>query len=157
MEEKISSIYQKIANTLNEAIPEEWDKVIMYAELAEDASEVFFSYYPAGSNESVYSLDIPDLFDISEDECDKLSDRLTNELYELWYEFKNNEKELWTNLTFILESTGEFKIDYDYTDLSEASPRKQHIIWDYKYLGIIPKAEKDKQIIDEYIKNSESK
>ena len=29
---------------------------------------------------------------------------------------------------FILESNGKFKIDYDYTDLSEASPREQHIM-----------------------------
>jgi len=69
----------------------------------------------------------------------------------------NNEQEPWTNITFILESNGKFKIDYDYTDLSEASPREQHIIWKYKYLGIMPKNEYGKKVIEEYIRNTESK
>ncbi len=156
MEEKLNQIYIKIAKSLNEAIPEEWDKVYMYGEISEDAQKTFFNYYPAGSNESVYSLDIPDLFDISEDENDDLRYQLLNILEELWQEFKNNGQEVWTNLTFILESTGKFKIDYDYTDLSEASPSENHLIWDYKYLGIMPEDEDDKQIVEEYIKSVEN-
>lgn len=152
MEEKINSLYNKIANNLNETIPEEWDKVYMYAEINEDMQRTFFNYYPKGSNESVYSLDIPEMFEVSEEEQDQLRYQLSDFLTELWQEFKNSKQDAWTNLTFILESTGKFKIDYDYTDLSEASPRKQHIIWDYKYLGIMPKNDKDKKIIEEYLK-----
>ncbi|HEX9061245.1 MAG TPA: antitoxin YezG family protein [Clostridia bacterium] len=148
----IEKVYQKIANTLNETIPEEWDRVYMYGEISEGAREAFFNYYPKESKVSVYSHDIPELFEISEDEYDKLLYELLDNVKELWQEFKNSGEEVWTNLTFILESTGKFKIDYDYTDLSEASPRKQHIIWKYKYLGIIPKDENDKKIIDEYLK-----
>ncbi|HEX9061575.1 MAG TPA: immunity protein YezG family protein [Clostridia bacterium] len=153
MGEKINSLYNKIANNLNETIPEEWDKIYMYAEINEDMQRTFFNYYPKGSNESVYSLDIPEVFEVSEEEQDQLRYQLSDYLTELWQEFKDSEKEVWTNLTFILESTGKFKIDYDYTDLSEASPRKQHIIWDYKYLGIIPQNDKDKKIIEEYLKS----
>lgn len=51
--------------------------------------------------------------------------QLLDNFAELWNEFKNNGQEQWTNLTFILENNGKFKIDYDYTDLSDASPRKQ--------------------------------
>ncbi|MEK4011592.1 immunity protein YezG family protein [Peribacillus sp. FSL M8-0224] len=36
-----------------------------------------------------------------------------DELKELSDEFKDNNQEQWTNL-FTLESTGEFKVDYDY-------------------------------------------
>mgnify|MGYP003733658919 CR=1 FL=1 len=138
MEEKLNEIYGKIAEALNDVIPEKWDKVYMYAELVEDVSEVFFYYYPTRSNKFVYCLDIPELFEINENEYDNLMDKLTDELYTLWYEFKNNGQEQWTNLTFILESNGKFKIDYDYTDLSEASPRKQHIIWKYDSTAITP-------------------
>ena len=152
MEEKINSLYNKIANILNETIPEEWDKIYMYAEINEDMQRTFFNYYPKGSNESVYSLDIPEVFEVSEEEQDQLRYQLSDFLTELWQEFKDSEQEVWTNLTFILESTGKFKIDYDYTDLSEASPRKQHIIWDYKHLGIMPQNDKDKKIIEEYLK-----
>lgn len=30
MEEKLNKIYEKIADNLNQSIPEEWDKVYMY-------------------------------------------------------------------------------------------------------------------------------
>jgi uncharacterized protein (TIGR01741 family) len=155
MERKLNEIYGKIADALNDVIPENWDRVYMYAELVEDVSEVFFYYYPSGSNEFIYCLDIPKLFEVSENEYDSLMDKLTDELYKLWYEFKNNGQEQWTNLTFILESSGKFKIDYDYTDLSNASPRKQHWIWKYKYLCVMPENEKGKRVIEEYIKNNQ--
>jgi uncharacterized protein (TIGR01741 family) len=157
MEKKLNEIYGKIAETLNETIPEEWDKVFMYGEINEDAQKTFFNYYPVGSKESIYSFDIPDLFDISEDENDNLRYKLLNILEELWQEFKNNGQEPWTNLTFILESTGKFKIDYDYTDLSEESPSERHLIWDYTYLGILPEDGDDKKVIDAYIKSIENK
>jgi hypothetical protein len=32
-----------------------------------------------------------------------------------------------------------------------------HLIWDYKYLGIIPVDEDDKLIVEEYIKNNKDK
>ncbi len=148
---EIEKIYQKLANTLNETIPEEWDKVYLYGEVNDDMQTAYFNYFIKDSNESVYSHDIPELFEISEEEYHCLLDNLTEELYRLWQEFRKSGQEVWTSLTFILESTGKFKIDYDYTDLSEASPRKQHIIWDYKYLGIMPRNDKDRKIIEEYL------
>jgi uncharacterized protein (TIGR01741 family) len=153
MEKKLNEIYGKIAGTLNETIPEDWDKVIMYGEVLEGASETFFNYYPTGSNKSVYSHDIPHLFDISEDEYNQLWLRLINYLEELHDIFIQNEQEPWTNLTFILESNGKFKIDYDYTDLSDADDVERHMIWNYKYLGIIPQKERYKKIVEEYIKS----
>jgi uncharacterized protein (TIGR01741 family) len=153
MEQKLNELYGKIAENLNKTIPENWDKVIMYGEVSEGASEVFFNYYPVGSKESVYSHNIPDLFNVSEDEYRELLLQLINNLEELQDIFIQNGQEPWTNLTFILESNGKFKIDYDYTDLSEASPRKQHWIWNYKYLGIMPENEKGKKVVEEYIKS----
>lgn len=152
MEERLNEIYGKIANTLNETIPENWDKVYVYGEILEDVQKGFFNYYPISSKESVYSHNIPDLFDIDEDEYDELWYQLLDNLTELWNEFKNNGQEPWTNLTFILESTGKFKIDYDYTDLSDADDSERHLIWDYKYLGIMPEDDDDKKIIEEYLK-----
>ncbi len=151
---QLGKIYQKIANTLNETIPEEWDKVYMYGEVVEDVSEAFFNYYPKGSNESVYSHNIPEEFEISEDEYNKLWMQLLDNLEELQNAFKNNGEEIWTNLTFILDSAGSFKIDYDYTDLSESDDMERHIIWDYKYLGIEPEDEDDKEFLADYLKKN---
>ncbi|TYQ14662.1 UNVERIFIED_CONTAM: uncharacterized protein (TIGR01741 family) [Acetivibrio alkalicellulosi] len=155
MEEKLNEIYGKIAETLNETIPEEWDKVYVYGEILEDVQKGFFNYYPKSSNLSVYSHDIPNLFEVSKDEYRKMWNQLLEDLEELWCEFKNNGQEQWTNLTFILENNGKFKIDYDYTDLSDADDSERHLIWNYKYLGIMPEDEDDKQIVEEYIKTQE--
>ncbi|TYQ14650.1 UNVERIFIED_CONTAM: uncharacterized protein (TIGR01741 family) [Acetivibrio alkalicellulosi] len=152
MEEKLNEKYGEIAKTLNETIPEEWDRVLLYGEINEDIRTAFFNYYPVGGNESVYSHDIPNLFNISRSQYKESLRQILDILEEIWREFKINEEEVWTNITFILESTGKFKIDYDYTDLSDASPRKQHIIWDYKYLGIMPTDENDKKVIEEYLR-----
>ena len=149
---EMEKLYNKIANTLNETIPEEWDKIFMYGEILEDVGEAFFNYYPKGSNESVYSHDIPHLFEISEEEYNKLWLQLLDNLEELHNFFKESGQEVWTNLTLILESTGKFKIDYDYTDLSNADDVERHMIWDYKYLGVEPEDEDDKKVLKEYLK-----
>jgi uncharacterized protein (TIGR01741 family) len=156
MEEKLNKIYEKIADNLNQSIPEEWDKVYMYGEVNEHMQNAFFYYYPSNSDKPVYSLDIPELFEIPENKVNDLRHKLLEIIEELWNEFKNNGQEPWTNFTFVLESNGKFKIDYDYTDLSEASPREQRWIWKYKYLGIMPENEKGKKVIEEYIKSAQN-
>lgn len=151
----MEEIYEKIANKVNEIIPEEWDKLYMYAEVSEGASEVFFYYYPKGKNTPIYNLDIGDVFEIDEDEFDEMSMELNDYFERLREEFKKNKQEPWTNLTLVLESTGKFNIDYDYTDLSEADSYVQHIIWRYKHLGIqpAPDRKRDVNIIQDYLKN----
>ncbi|GAF20179.1 hypothetical protein JCM19046_4885 [Bacillus sp. JCM 19046] len=42
----METIYQKIANTLTTIIPEEWERVYVYAEMWEGYKRVFFYYYP---------------------------------------------------------------------------------------------------------------
>jgi hypothetical protein len=51
-----------------------------------------------------------------------------------------------------LDSSGKFKIDYDYEDLSDANPHNRKIIWKYKYLGILPIDQDDREFLEEYLK-----
>jgi hypothetical protein len=48
-------------------------------------------------------------------------------------------------------------MDYDYTDLSDADDVERQSIWKYKYLGIMPKDENYRRVVEEYIKNAENK
>lgn len=152
----MEELYEKIANKANEMIPEEWEKLSMYAEVSEGASEVYFYYYPKRKNTPIYSLDIVDIFEISEDEFDEMSMELNDYFEELREEFKRNKQEPWTSLTLMLESNGKFNIDYDYTDLSESDSYEQHIIWRYKYLGMQPSPDRkrDVKIIQDYLKKT---
>lgn len=43
-ESKLNEYYQKIAQTVNEMIPEEWSKVILYGEVNEGPGTAFFFY-----------------------------------------------------------------------------------------------------------------
>lgn len=130
----MEKIYQQVANVLVNIIPEEWKKIFLYAEYREGYKRVFFYYYPITGVKPVYSLDIMDLFNIDEEEFDELE----NELYKcfsiLWEEFKEQEQEQWTNLTFILESTGRMKLNYGYETISEISPVDKQDRWESEYL-----------------------
>lgn len=149
---KLNSIYQKIAQTINETIPEEWSKVLMYGEISDGTGTAFFFYYNPNSELPIYSHDIPEIYSLNEEEYAKLWYQLLDELKLLSGEFKNNNQEQWTNLTFTLESTGKFKVDYDYEDLSNADDHERRVIWEYTRLGLLPESEYDKRILEEYLK-----
>ncbi len=132
---KMEQTYQQIANTLVNIVPEAWNKIFLYAEYRDGYKKVFFYYYPESGVKPVYSLDITDLFSINEDEFDELENKLYQCFSELWEEFKEQEQELWTNLTFILDNTGKMKINYGYEDISQLSPVDKQEKWEAEYLG----------------------
>lgn len=156
---KMEEIYQKIADTVNETILEDWDKVYVYASIREGFQEVFFYYYPTDKQYPIYSLDIIDYFDVDEDLLDELRYKLTEHFEELWEEFKNQGQEVWSSLTFILNNDGTFKIDYNYEDLlqSENDQYERMIIWRYNYLNVKPSQERkrDNEILESYIKSQQ--
>lgn len=133
---KMENLYQEIANTVNEMIPEDWERVLIYAEVWEGYETVYFYYYPANSEKPIYSLDIPKIFDVDKLKHDELEDQLYHYFEELWREYKIQGQEPWTSVTFILESTGKFKMDYTCEDLSQMDPVEQHKKWKEKYLGL---------------------
>ncbi len=148
----MEKIYTKIANKVVQMIPGEWTKAFIYGEILEDVQKGFFYYFSKDDEQPIYSYYIPKLFGMPQEKYEELRDELLGYLQELWEEFKKNGEPVWTNLTIILEHTGKFKIDYDYEDLSEADDYERRIIWKYKYLGLIPEDEDDKEFLEEYLK-----
>ncbi|PLR81667.1 cytoplasmic protein [Bacillus canaveralius] len=131
---KMEQLYQQIANTLVNMIPEEWNKIYLYAELREGYKKVFFYYYPESGVEPIYSLDITEKFVVNENEFDELENDLYGFFSELQEEFKIQEQEQWTNLTFILDNTGQMKINYGYEDLSQIGPVEKQERWEAEYI-----------------------
>ena len=135
METKMmEQIYQQIANILVNIVPEEWEKILLYAEFREGYKKVFFYYYTQSRKKPVYGLDIAEIFNISEDDFDELETELYYCFTRLWEEFREQEQEQWTNLTFMLEHTGKMKINYGYEDISELSPVDKQDKWEAEYL-----------------------
>ena len=46
---------------------------------------------------------------------------------------RKNEKDIWTNMTMVIDSSGKMKTDFDYTDLS-AGTYQYKKNWKTKYL-----------------------
>lgn len=130
----MEAIYQKVANILVEMIPEEWEKILLYAEVREGFSQVFFYYYPVNQEQPVYSLDIVDMFNIDIPLHRKLKQELYDCFEELWNEFMVQDQELWTRLTYILDNMGKMKLNYGYEDISEISPDEKQDKWEAEYL-----------------------
>jgi uncharacterized protein (TIGR01741 family) len=137
-------------------IPEGWRKIYLYAQINEGAQDVFFYYDPEGKDQPIYCLDIPKLFHVNEDEFDELDYKLHESFDDLWQEFKRNGQEPWTNLTFVLENTGKFKINYSYEDISEIGPFERLVIWTYQNLGIKLSGAFAEELLNDYLKRKES-
>ena len=159
---KIKEMYEDIQRRIFYMIPEKWDKMYLYASVSDlidghKTGELFFYYIPKGifKKNPVNVYEIPQKFNLDEKEYLKLVNILYQKIVELREEFKKIELvPTWTNLTIIIEGT-QFKVEYDYEDLSKSkfSSYERHIIWRYNYLGIKEEQlnKKERKIIERYL------
>lgn len=151
-------IYQNAAQIIIEMIPEDWEKIYLYAQMDEDSGTVFFYYLSLGEKpQPVKNLDIPKNFKVDEDEFFNLRTELDDCFFDLWEEFQKNGQECWINLTYTLDNTGDFNIDYGYEDLTGQDSIQIQTIWEYKNLGIIPEEGSYKRsLFEKYLEKLES-
>ncbi len=64
-EEKLSEIYNKIANEISGMIPVEWDQVFTIAYVNDRGGEIVFNYTKPGSDELNYYTYIPREYNVS--------------------------------------------------------------------------------------------
>ena len=158
---KIKDIYEDIQRKLFYMIPEKWDALYLYSSVIdisekEKTGELFFYYIPKGifRKNPVNVYEIPNKFNIDEEQYLQLVEILYNEIKELREEFKKqNIEKIWSNITISIYNM-QFKVEYKYDDLKndEFSSYERHVIWRYKYLGIgIEQVSKqDKEILQKY-------
>ncbi|MEC1136112.1 TIGR01741 family protein [Bacillus velezensis] len=127
-----------MSHKLNDIIPCEWTKIYLYAEVLNDSTMVLFHFKTPENNQIIYSQDIPSHYNVSKD----IFKTLLRELFEeLRTEHRNNNDDVWTNLTLTLDRSGEFQLD-GYERIA---------IWEYKNLGILPEDEDDKEFVISYL------
>ena len=168
---RLRNIYSKIQTQLFYMIPEKWDRIYLYASIIEqvnhlETGEMFFYYYPAGllKKKPVNVYEIPNKFNIEEEEYMKLVDKLYSTLNELRQAFKEStEEKMWTNLTITIADLM-FNIEYNYEDLigSKFSSYDRHLIWQCKYLNypLERLTKKDRKMVEMFnsqMQNSETK
>ncbi|MBH0156669.1 antitoxin YezG family protein [Fictibacillus sp. 5RED26] len=152
MEKEMNRLYREIAETVNEMIPEDWNKFYFYAQISENGGGTYFYYNTLENMKFKYSLEIPFQFQIDEDEFERKEDILYTLSKKLRGIFKENGQDPWYAFTMSLESSGKFSMHYDYTDWfnTDYSFSDQMIIWKNKYFGEVPNDDKDKELIEKY-------
>lgn len=133
IENSIEKSCPKIASILNEIIPEEWEKIFLYAEVHDFSAKVPFYYYNI-NNEPIYSLDISKKFNIDERYIHKLTLDLIYNFKIIRDKFEELNEEKWTSATFILDNTGKMKLNFSYEKLSEDNAMEDFLKWRKKYI-----------------------
>lgn len=158
---EIKEIYKEIQKKLYYMIPEKWTKVYLYASITEKAYEVpvgemYFYYFPKGllKKNPVNVYEIPNNFNIDEEQYMKLVKSLYSSIKKLREIYKKEKQPLWTNVTISIINY-KFNIEYNYANLDnkEQSNYERHIIWRYEKLGldINSFSKKDKKIIEKHL------
>ncbi|PRR82003.1 immunity protein YezG family protein [Clostridium vincentii] len=139
--------YKLIINELIKVIPDGWGDIIFYGEFGEGSYS--FEYYVKFEDEEF--IQCFKLKDISKTDIMSAFDKI-NTILKLERVVLSDEKR-WTNCTLLVNKSGKFKMDYDYTDLTEKAYAYQSV-WKFKYLNITPSSnnKKAKEAVDEYLK-----
>ena len=154
MEKELRNIYQEIADTINQMIPEEWLEFYFYAQISDTGGSTYFYYNtPKNPNEFQYSLEIPFNFSVDRDTFTEMKRDLFDLSEKMREIFKNHGQELWYSFTMGLERSGKFNVHYDYTDWFKTNYDFEDLfdIWKYKYLGIKPDHPNDQKVIERYL------
>lgn len=151
IEEKVlNEYYSQIAGKLDEMIPYEWNRVVLYAEETGDVSTGSFYFYTS-DNEVHWSEDIPKEYGIDKAEFRMCQVGLWQINENLWTEFKNAGEPIWFAYVFELDSERKFKIRYIYEKDEKLTATGRRIRWAYDELGIVPKGEFGRKLLKEYL------
>ena len=158
---KIKEIYTQIQKQLFYMIPEKWDKVYLYFSVVErpnhlETGEMYFYYVPKGvlKKKPVNVYEIPNKFNIDEEEYYKLADKLYAEIKKLRNMHIKLGEEKWYSIVISIANF-KFDVEYNYEDINDSrfNSYERHIIFRYKYLGfpITSYTKKEKRVIQEYL------
>ncbi|UVJ00463.1 TIGR01741 family protein [Staphylococcus aureus] len=139
-EEKLSEIYDKIANEISGMIPVEWEQVFTIAYVDDEGGEVVFNYTKPNSDDLNYYTYIPREYNISE----KVVYDLWTDLYILFKKlrnaFKEEDLEPWTSCEFDFTRDGKLNVSFDYIDwvILGFGPLAKENYYMYKKFGVMP-------------------
>lgn len=142
-------------------IPEKWDKVFLYSSILErknhsETGEMFFYYIPKGvlRKRPINVYEIPNKFNIDEEEYFKLADKLYLEIKKLKDECIKLGEEKWYSIVISIANF-KFNVEYNYEDLNDSkfNSYERHIIFRYKYLDYPYSSytKEEKKVINEYL------
>ena len=158
---RIKELYEEIQRKIFYIVPGKWDELYLYASIIErlgklETGEMYFYFMPKGiiKRKFINVYEVPNKYDIEEEEYLSLVELLYDKIKELREEFRKTKQALWSNITISIKNN-RFKIEYNY-DKIIGTPEEyynHHIYWRYMYLQIEPHSRKEKNAIQDYLSN----
>lgn len=115
--EIMQEMYQTIFDTIQDCIPYDWNKIILYTSHVEDSSTVKIFI----NNDGNY-VESFDYFKQNNSNDDMLDSKILNLAVLMdvnFYRKSVSDKNKWTILTFMVDSNGNMKADYIYKQVNE--------------------------------------
>ena len=147
--EKQNELTRAIAQQVSNTIPDTWEKFYFHADINDDFSGgVYFFFNTEKDKKLNYSHDIPEIYNINEDEYDEKYDKLYELSVDLKQLFIDCEQEPWQAITIIVDEKRTLKMDYDYTEWLGSSFGHNEMIdyFEYKYLGKVPRDKEEEEL-----------
>ena len=163
----IKEIYTGIQHQLSNLIPEKWESIYLYAAVIYQLNnletwEMYFYYIPKGllKKNPINVYEVPNRFNVDEDEYLELVDNLCNTIKVLHKKYKKIYQKDWTNMVIAIKDS-QFLIEYNDDNLSKSKYRSKdrHLIFKHKYLNIPLQSfsKKERKVIQEYLENEDYK
>lgn len=163
----IRKIYSDLQKQLFYLVPEKWESIYLYASVTEqilnlETGELFFYYFPKGilRKNPVNVYEIPNRFQLDEEEYIQLVEKLYITIKELRQIYKAAGERVWSSINIrIVGLKFEVEYNYDTLEFSKYSSIQRHIIWKYKNLEIPLESfvKKDRKLIQEYLEENQLK
>jgi len=133
-------LLNKIKKELIGIAPENWTKAYTYAYIEGEKGIVECFYIDEEENQLFQIESSEDLFEYI---CD------------FYDEYREENDEIWYTATFILEDEGELDVEFDYNDKAQLDDIERIVLWQYKYLDILPEKQYS-YLIDTFEEDSEN-
>lgn len=161
---RIKELYEEIQKKIFCTIPGKWDELYLYASIIDrlgkvQTGEMYFYFMPKGilKRKFINVYEVPNKYNIEEEEYLKLVELLYNKIKELREEFEKSNQKVWSNITISIKNN-KFKIEYSYNKIfgGQEEYYNHHIYWRYKYLKIEPHSKKEIQAVEKYLESIKS-
>ena len=160
-------LYIEIQDHLFEMIPESWKNIFLHTSIIDlprqiPKGELFVYYIPKGilKRKPVNCYEVPNLFDIDEEEYSRLITSLYNIIKKLRDNYIKYKKVKFTTIDIIC-SNKKFFVKYGFEDLlrSGYTVEEMHLIWRYENLNIdLDSLDRvDRKFLKQYIQESRFK
>ncbi len=142
MEQRLAALYNKLAGHIISMIPVKWSEFHYLGEVTQGKqSYTSVFYFRSTDGRFIRSNDMPKIYGIPKSSYLAEWLKLNGILLEIYDCFADYGQELWEQLSFSVESSGKFKVDYRYDvkDGKDGGPFVRELLWARETFGYTPK------------------